>query len=134
MDVCMSIQGTAIALVEDDGVFREMLSDLLEMSGLIVEQYDSGEAFLAGAGRSKAACAVVDVQLGDITGIEMVRQLTGAGFSLPVIFMTGSIDPVFETQAEEVGCAAFLRKPFRHDRLIEAIMAATQPVSPARET
>lgn len=122
----MSIRGTSIALVDDDPAFRDLLANLLEMSGMVVEQYDSGTDFLAGAASSKAACVVADIQLGDITGIEMARQLAASAFNFPIILMTGSTDPVFERQADELGCAAFLRKPFRRDVLIEAIMAATR--------
>lgn len=122
----MSIRGTCIALVDDDAMFRDALASLLEMSGLAVEQFDSGADFLAAATRSKAACVVVDIQLGDITGIELVRQLTASDLHFPIILITGSADPIFEKQAEEVGCVAFLRKPFRRDLLIEAIMAATK--------
>lgn len=122
----MSIRGTSVALVDDDAVFRDALASLLEMAGLHVEQYDSGADFLAAAATCTVACVVVDIQLGDITGIEMVRQLSDQDRRFPIIFMTGSNDPVFEAQAAELGCAGFLRKPFRRDRLIEAIMAATQ--------
>jgi FixJ family two-component response regulator len=121
----MSVRGTSVALVDDDEFLREMLSDLLELAGLKVEQYGSGASFLAAAEKSKAECLIVDVQLGDITGIEMAKQLAGSGFSFPVIFITGSADATFERQAEDVGCVAYLRKPFRRDQLIEAIMAAT---------
>jgi FixJ family two-component response regulator len=126
MDVFMSIQGISVALIDDDELLRESLGDLLELAGLVVEQYASGEAFVAAAAQSKAACLIVDIQLGDMTGIEMVRHLSASDLYFPVIFMTGSTDAVFEGQADEVGCAAFLRKPFRRDMLIEAIMVATK--------
>jgi FixJ family two-component response regulator len=45
----MSVQGLCIALVDDDALFRDSLASLLEMSGLEVEQYDTGEDFLAAA-------------------------------------------------------------------------------------
>jgi FixJ family two-component response regulator len=122
----MSVPGTSVALIDDDEVFREALSELLELSGLTVEQYGSGGGFLAAAQGSTAACLIVDVQLGDITGIEMAQQLAASGSRVPVIFITGSADATFERQAEELGCVAYLRKPFRRDRLIEAIMAATK--------
>jgi FixJ family two-component response regulator len=97
----MSVPGTSVALIDDDEVFREALSELLELSGLTVEQYGSGGGFLAAAQGSTAS-------------------------RVPVIFITGSADATFERQAEELGCVAYLRKPFRRDRLIEAIMAATK--------
>ncbi len=122
----MSIRPTCVALVDDDAVFRDALAGLLEMSGMSVEQYDSGEEFLIAAAEDcKAVCVVLDVQLGGITGLEVAQKLQEAGVVSPVIFMTGSIDPKFEKQAEALGCAAFLRKPFRRDVLIAAIVAAT---------
>jgi FixJ family two-component response regulator len=62
-----------------------------------------------------------------MTGLEVAQQLPAVGFRRPVIFITGSVEASIEKQAQELGCAAFLRKPFRRDALIEAIMAATTP-------
>lgn len=124
----MSVQNICVALVDDDAVFRDMLASLLEMSGMAVEQYDTGEEFLAAAAEDcQAACVVLDVQLGTMTGLEVAQQLPEIGFVRPVIFITGSVEERFEKQAEDLGCVAFLRKPFRRDALIEAIMAATTP-------
>jgi FixJ family two-component response regulator len=115
-----------VALVDDDALLRDALASLLEISGMDVEQYDTGEDFLAAAAEDcQAACVVIDVQLGAMSGLDVAQQLPQIGFRRPVIFITGSIDPGFEKQARDLGCVAFLRKPFRRDALIEAIMAAT---------
>jgi FixJ family two-component response regulator len=124
--ILMPVQNLCVALVDDDSVFRDTLASLLEMSGMEVEQYDTGEEFLAAAAEDcQAACVVIDVQLGTMTGLEVAEQLPEVGFMRPVIFITGSVEESFARRAEELGCAAFLRKPFRRDALIEAIMAAT---------
>jgi CheY-like chemotaxis protein len=125
LEIMMSIRGIFVALVDDDEMLREALAGLLEISGMTVEQYDSGGQFLAAAANSKAACVIADIQLGDITGIEMARQLRASDFRFRLILMTGADDPIFERQAEELGCVAFLRKPFRSETLIKAIMTAT---------
>jgi two-component system response regulator FixJ len=125
LDILMSEQGICVALVDDDAVFRDALASLLEMSGMSVEQYDTGEEFLAAAAEDcQAACVVIDVDLGTMTGLELARQLPEVGFRRPIIFMTGSVEPSVQEQAEGLGCAAFLRKPFRRDALVEAIVAA----------
>jgi FixJ family two-component response regulator len=116
--------GTSIALIDDDALLRDALARLLEMTGMTVEQYDSGEEFLAAADGSKVDCVVIDVQLGDISGIEVAHHLRETQGHYPIVFITGSIDPVFEQQADEIDGAAFLRKPFLRDTLIEAILAA----------
>jgi FixJ family two-component response regulator len=66
----------------------------------------------------------VDIQLGDISGVELVRTLYSQGCELPVIFITGSRDELHQRQAMELGCAAFLLKPFSAEGLIEAVRKA----------
>jgi FixJ family two-component response regulator len=116
--------GTSIALVDDDALLRDALARLLEMTGMTVEQYVSGEDFLAAAATSGAACAVLDIQLGDLSGIAVAHRLKESDPHFPIVFITGSIDPVFEQQADAIEGAAFLRKPFLRDTLIDAIKAA----------
>ncbi len=116
--------GTSVALVDDDALLRDALARLLEMTGMTVEQYDSGEEFLDAASTSPADCVVLDVQLGDLSGIAVAQRLQEIEPQFPIVFITGSIDPVFEQQADEIAGAAFLRKPFLRDTLIEAIEAA----------
>jgi FixJ family two-component response regulator len=116
--------GTSVALIDDDALLCDALARLLEMAGMSVEQYGSGEQFLTAAATSKADCVVIDVQLGDMSGIEVAWQLRESEPLFPIVFITGSIDPVFEQQADEIEGAAFLRKPFLRDTLIDAILAA----------
>jgi FixJ family two-component response regulator len=99
-----------------------------------VEQYDSGEDFLAAAATSSAACAVLDIQLGDLSGIAVAHRLKESDPYFPIVFITGSIDPVFEQQADEIEGAAFLRKPFLRDTLIDAIKAAMATRNPGRDS
>jgi FixJ family two-component response regulator len=71
------------------------------------------------------------VQLKDLSGIELWRHLDALGFSLPVIFMTGSDDPKVRTQAIALDCVAFLQKPLSQRILFDAIAAATGTPSSA---
>jgi len=73
---------------------------------------------------SKANCLVVDIQLGDMSGVEMARQLTETGLKFPIIFMTALDDKTVLNHATQMGCVAYLRKPFSADRLMEAIVKA----------
>ncbi len=100
------------------------MATLLSAFGYITYTFNSAEAFLNVAATSKAKCLVVDVQLGDISGVELGRQLAEAKFTFPIIFMTALDDEVISRQAEQLGCVAYLRKPFGTDVLIEAIVKA----------
>lgn len=122
--MALPYSGLAIALVEDDALLRNALSRLLEMTGIRVEQYPSGEDFLAADASSQADCVVLDIQLGDLSGIAVAQRLRSSDPNFPIVFITGSIDPVFEQQADEIAGASFLRKPFLRDTLIDAVMGA----------
>jgi FixJ family two-component response regulator len=124
----MATRRNLVAIVDDDPDLREALGQMLEMSGYAVELYASGEAFLSAAATSEAACLVLDVQLGDITGVELSRQLSAHGFKFPTVFISGSTKAAFQRAAMDLGCVAYLRKPFLTRQLIEAIVAASGSV------
>lgn len=110
-----------IAVIDDSEIMRDAMVHLLCSAGYGVEQYASAEEFLAAADISQADCLVVDVELGDILGTEMVRELWLRGYSVPVIFMTGSPNEVFRRDARALGCSAFLGKPFPAEEMLQAI-------------
>jgi FixJ family two-component response regulator len=113
-----------IAVVDDDPGVRKSLARLLSAFGYRVESFASAEEFLSAAPTSKATCLVVDFNLGDVSGLELARGLSAAGFEFPIIFMTGSADDTVRMQCMEVGCVAFLHKPFPVDQLTDAITNA----------
>jgi len=121
----MATQPKVIAIVDDDPGLRRSLGRLLSAFGYRTEAFGSAGEFLLAAPKSKPACIVVDVNLGDTSGLELVRQLSVSGFRSPVIFISGVEDETIERRAIELGCIAFLRKPFPADRLIEAVKKAT---------
>jgi len=110
-----------IAVIDDSEIMRDAMVHLLCSAGFGVEQYASAAEFLAAADISQATCLVVDVELGDMTGIEMVRDLYDGGYSLPVIFMTGSPNEEFRRAGAALGCSAFLAKPFPAEKMLQAI-------------
>jgi FixJ family two-component response regulator len=120
----MAAQRSVIAVVDDDSELRSALGDLLSMFGYGIELFASGVEFLAAARTTEAACLVTDIELGDISGVELARQLAALGYEFPVIFMTGSRDDTFWRQANELGCVAYLNKPFPARQLIDAIKEA----------
>src|ERR1700746_687415 len=77
-----------IAVIDDDPGVRRSVQGLLSAFEYTTYTFDSAEAFLNGAPASKADCLVVDVQLGDVSGVEMVRHLLATGLKIPVIFMS----------------------------------------------
>ena len=110
-----------IAVVEDDPSMLQGLSRLLSAHGFRVVGFTSAETFLDSVTQCEAACLVVDIHLGGISGIDLKRRLTSSGSDFPVIFMTAIDSEATRQEAVEAGCIGYLRKPFLARLLIEAI-------------
>ena len=116
-----------IVVIDDDLGILKSLEALLKAFDYRVALYESAEHFLSVNIDETPACLIVDINLPDITGIELGRQLLAAGLRLPTIFISGSTDPSWRRQAIELGCVAYIEKPFSPRVLIEALASATGP-------
>jgi FixJ family two-component response regulator len=121
-----------VGIVDDDPTMLGAVDELLQAAGYDTELFSTAEALLDRVRTSKAACLVIDIHLGDVSGIELGRQLVPLGLTVPVIFMSGDSNHGIEAAAFEMGCIAFLHKPFPCDRLLEAVESALQQ-RPARD-
>jgi FixJ family two-component response regulator len=124
----LSIMGTPhlVIVVDDDPSILRALQRVLQVHGYGTEVFDNAEGFLKRAHLAEATCLVLDVQLQHSSGIELRRQLTHSGQTLPVIFITAADSEVTRRSALEAGCVAYLRKPFPSSLLIEAVETATR--------
>jgi CheY-like chemotaxis protein len=98
MDGSMSDSQKTVAIVDDDPEMRSSLATLLGAVGYRAETYDSAETFLICASSCKACCLVIDINLGDITGVELAHQLSADGLKWPIIFMSGHDDAAIKNQ------------------------------------
>jgi FixJ family two-component response regulator len=112
-----------VFVVDDDPSFRKSIAVLLERCGFHTELYPSAEAFLLNSQFTQASdsCIVLDIQLDGMSGIELRRQLTRDGHTLPVIFITGNDSEAIRREALQQGCIAYLTKPFPARAIVDAI-------------
>lgn len=113
-----------IAIIEDDASMLRSIERLLAIEGFVVETYASAEAFLERAPDSRAVCLILDIQLSRMSGLELRQALTAMGRDLPIIFITAIEDKAVQQAAFQLGCAAYLRKPFQPQALVAAIKDA----------
>jgi FixJ family two-component response regulator len=118
-------QRKVVAVIDDDQATREALKTLLAAFAFDVELYASAEELMTALPRSKAAALVLDIQLKDLSGIELSRQLMADDVKIPTVFLSDTKDQVLRRQAVELGCVAFLEKPATPRQLIEAVATAT---------
>jgi FixJ family two-component response regulator len=113
-----------VAVVDDDASLRRSVGRLLSAYGFPAMEYASAEAFLGRDPETTIDCLVLDIDLDGMSGIELQRRLKGAGAKLPIIFITALEDMRLQTEAEQAGCIAYLRKPFAGPVLIDAVKRA----------
>ena len=116
-----------VAVVDDDPSLGKALARLLTALGHRVELFESSETFMSAIATLDARCLLIDINLGNSSGLELARELADLGFAFPIIFMTGSQDDAVRVECLNFGCIAFLHKPFTEERLVEAIAMASRP-------
>jgi FixJ family two-component response regulator len=114
----------SIALVDDEAPVRVALGRLLRLANYEVHAYASGEEFLAALTHARPDCAVLDVHLPGLTGLEVQARLRAGHVHLPVVFITASEDPAVDRDVAQAGTARLLHKPFSNDELLASIAAA----------
>jgi FixJ family two-component response regulator len=117
-------QHTLISIVEDDEPFRESMRKLLRSLGYTVEAFPSAADFLASPLLSKTACLVSDVQMPGMTGVELHRHLTKAGYSIPTILVTAYPNEVVRRRALKDGIVCYLPKPVDDEHLERCLRSA----------
>ncbi len=110
-----------IFVVDDDPSMRLGVKRLLNQHGFETELFDSVEDFHERADVRRPHCLVLDIKLKNKSGIDLARELTNSGVSLPVIFITANDTDYCRKVAADAGCAAYLTKPFLGKTLIDAI-------------
>ena len=102
----------------------EGLQRLLWLHGYEPILFSSAEAFKEYTNFDNAICVILDINLSDGSGIELLRDLHAAGRCLPAVCMTGDENPAVRTAALNLGCIAFLMKPFAVQELVEPLKRA----------
>jgi two-component system response regulator FixJ len=110
-----------VAIIDDDGDVADVLGGLLEIVGYEVETYQSANQFIAEIDPDKHACIVVDQNMPQMTGLEMLTQLGNRGVSIPSVLITGAPDADIVQQATELGVMKVLQKPMSHHELLRFI-------------
>jgi FixJ family two-component response regulator len=115
-----------IAIIDDDNGIRQALKRMLNVAGFRVHLFASAEDFLAGMDNSAAGCAVVDLELGQMSGFELACHPAVVAAKIPIIIISGTTDETARASAMALGCIEYLRKPFMPIELLGAIFRAVQ--------
>lgn len=116
----MGTAGEVVYLVDDDWRIREAVSELLSTFDMQVIAFSTASEYLAHPKPECPACLLLDVELPDINGLELQRQIA-AGDDAGIVFITGHGDIPSSVRAIKTGAVDFLTKPFTEEDLLAAI-------------
>ena len=110
-----------IAVVDDEEPVRKALCRLLRASGLNAEAFSSGQTFLDSIIARPPDCAILDLHMPGLSGLQVLQQLQSSRFSVPAIVITGHDEPETRERCLSAGASAYLRKPLDDVLLLETI-------------
>ena len=129
----MSNSQAIVFIVDDDVSVRESLSSLIRSAGLRVEVFASARDFLARPRAEVPSCLVLDVQLPDLSGLDLQRRMSERHNEIPIVFITGHGDIPTTVTAMKGGAIEFLTKPLSANDIMAAIHQAILRDRRARE-
>lgn len=110
-----------VHIVDDDASLRTALGRLLEASGLRVSLYDGAHSFLNAVLADEPGCVLLDVDMPELSGLQLQQHLAKLHCPLPIIFLTAHGDVAMSVRAVKAGAEDFLLKPAVRDDLLDAI-------------
>lgn len=109
-------------IVDDDSDLLEYLSVAMASETQTIKTYESGQAFLDNADDvDSPGCVLLDVNMPQMSGLELQDRLIKQGFKLPIIFLTAHADVPMAVKAMQAGACDFIQKPVQPEELSKSI-------------
>ena len=122
-----------VFVVDDDESVREALAGLMRSAGWKVELCASAREFLARPRADAPSCLVLDLQLPDLSGLDLQRQMAEGRAEIPIVFISGHGDIPTSVKAMKAGAIEFLTKPLVDGDLLASVRQAIARDRAARE-
>jgi len=113
-----------VFVVDDDESIRRALSRLVKTWGYDVIDFADAESFLEAPLPKQTSCAILDLHLPALDGLELQAELARRGYSIPVVFLTGGGNVPTTVEAMRGGAIDFLQKPVDETALQTAVSRA----------
>ena len=113
-----------IYLIDDDESMRTSLTRMLREVGYMVEDHSSALTFLEKSIPVSPAVILLDMQMPDMTGLDLQEKLLQLGRKTPIVFVSGQSHPHQIVRGLKKGALDFLFKPFNLEDLLKAVAEA----------
>jgi len=116
-----------LLVVDDDAIERKLLQTLLgKVGGYHVVTAEDGASAIAQAAKVSPQTVILDMNLPDMNGLEILQKLKTSHPQVPVIMLTGVTDLQTAVKAIQQGAHNYLNKPFENDQLMIAVQNAVE--------
>jgi len=120
----MARTSSRIAVVDDDTSVLKALARLLTARSFVAKTYQSAAQFLDSLAGDRPDCLIVDLQMPEMTGLELQQNLNARGLRIPTIIITAHDESGMRERCKSAGAIAYLSKPVQNTSLFAAIEAA----------
>ncbi len=120
----MNAIASLVHIVDDDASFLAAVSRLLRANGFSVKTYSSAPKFIAQRDPDAPGCVLADLQMPEMSGLDLQAALAQTSNPLPILFLTGHGDIPSSVQAMRDGAEDFLEKRAPKEKLLEAVTRA----------
>jgi FixJ family two-component response regulator len=118
------LHGSEIFVVDDDEAMRDTLSAVLAPEGCRVTCFAEGQSFLAAARARTPACILLDVNMPDSSGLDVLRELDAPHYPAPILIVSGQRDVPTAVNAIKGGALDFIEKPFNAAAVVARVREA----------
>jgi two-component system response regulator FixJ len=122
----MSRRRLLVAIVDDEEPVRRALRRLFLVAGIDVETFASGYEFLESVKLQRPDCAVIDLRLPGLTGLDVQERLVEAGIRLPTVIVTGHDQAGIAERVLAAGASAYLSKPLDEESLLKTVASVVR--------
>ncbi|MGC1297780.1 MAG: response regulator, partial [Alloacidobacterium sp.] len=120
----MSATEPIVHLVDDDASFLAAISRLLRASGFAVKAFSSASDFLEHRDANAPGCVLADLEMPEMSGLELQSALARTRNPLPILFLTGHGDIPSTVHAMRGGAEDFLEQRASKEKHLNAVNRA----------
>lgn len=115
-----------ILVVDDEGSLRELLVIMLQREGYRVDDAENGVVALAMVQKTEYDLIVSDIQMPQMNGIELLREIRSQEIEVTVLMITAFSSTEDAVEAMKLGAYDYITKPFKNDEIRLVIKKALE--------
>ncbi len=120
----MNTSEATVFIIDDDAAVRDSLMLMIEQEHITVKTFINGEDFLNAYQNEAYGCAIIDIRMPGMDGMQLQQELNRRNMKLPIIFLTGHGDIPLSVKAVKACAVDFLTKPVTRENLLSSVRSA----------